>query len=92
MPTPEPIHLTDSQITQLMQLARPLQPAQRRVFVEMIAARLNGQREIGDGALYQIRRELQRQVLGAPIEQERTSRKRTGSRVVGKALRKLRKI
>jgi hypothetical protein len=65
---PTPIALSDAQITTLMQLSRPLQPAQRRVFVEMIAARLNGHREIGDGMLYQIRRELQRQVLGAPVE------------------------
>jgi hypothetical protein len=64
---PSPLALTDAQITSIMQLARPLQPAQRRIFVEMIAARLNGQREIGDGMLYQICRELQRQVLGAPV-------------------------
>ena len=41
----------------------------------MIAARLNGQREIGDGMLYQICRELQRQALGAPIERRGRPRK-----------------
>ena len=68
MPIPdEPLCLSDAQLTTIMQLARPLQPAQRTVFLEMIAAKLNGQRELGDGALYQICRELQRQVLGTPV-------------------------
>jgi hypothetical protein len=53
MPAP-PLALTDAQLTTVMQLSRPLQPAQRRVFVEMIAARLKGRREIGDGELYRI--------------------------------------
>jgi hypothetical protein len=75
MPIPEPLRLSDLQVSTLMQLARPLQPAQRRIFVEMIAARLNGQREIGDGQLYQIARALQREVLGTPIERRGRPRK-----------------
>jgi hypothetical protein len=70
-----PLALTDAQVTTLMQLSRPLQPMQRQVFVEMIAARLNGQHEIGDGQLFRILRELQRQVLGMPIERRGRPRK-----------------
>ena len=72
---PTPLALTDAQITTIMQLSRPLQPAQRRIFVEMIAARLNGHREVGDGQLYQILRALQREVLGMPIERRGRPRK-----------------
>ena len=49
-----PIHLSDAQITTVMQLARPLQPDQRVAFLEMLVAKLNGCRELGDGQLYQI--------------------------------------
>ena len=51
MPIPEPLCLSDAQITTVMSLARPLQPAQRTAFLEMLAAKLNGQRELGDGAI-----------------------------------------
>jgi hypothetical protein len=60
MPAP-PLALTDAQITTVMQLSRPLLPAQRVAFVELLVARINDRREIGE-----ICRELQRQVLGAP--------------------------
>jgi hypothetical protein len=72
---PTPIHLSDSEITTIMQLSRPLSPPQRVAFLEMLAAKLNGQREIGDGMLHQICRELQRQVLGAPTEHRGRPRK-----------------
>jgi hypothetical protein len=42
-----PLALTDAQITTIMQLSRPLLPAQRVVFLE-IAAKLNRRSEIGD--------------------------------------------
>jgi hypothetical protein len=51
-PTPTPLALSDAQITTTMGLARPLQPQQRTAFLEMIAAKLNGRREIGDGQLH----------------------------------------
>jgi hypothetical protein len=50
-----------------MGLSRPLLPAQRTAFLEMLAAKLNGQRELGDGALYRLCRELQREVFDPPI-------------------------
>jgi hypothetical protein len=53
-----------------------LLPSQRTAFLEMLAAKLDGQRELlGDGAIYRLCRELQRQVLGAPIEHRGRPRK-----------------
>jgi len=64
---PSPIALTDEQLDQIMQLSRPLQPHQRAMFLEMLAAKLNGRRgEVGDGWLYQVLRELQRQHFSYP--------------------------
>jgi hypothetical protein len=82
---PAPLALTDAQLTAIMGLARPLLPAQRTAFLEMLAAKLNGRREIGDGMLYQLCRELQRPIenRGRPrIDDddgvERPRRRRTG--------------
>jgi hypothetical protein len=61
-----PLALSDDQITSIMQLSRPLQPDQRTAFLEMLATKLQGQTELGDGALYRICRELQREVLDPP--------------------------
>ena len=55
---PTPLALSDSQITSVMQLAAPLSPHQRSRFLEMLAARLNGRRELGDGAIHRLCREL----------------------------------
>jgi hypothetical protein len=65
MPAP-PLALTDAQITTIMQLSRPLLPAQRVAFVELLVARLNGQHVIGDGQLYRLCRELQRELFSPP--------------------------
>src|SRR5262245_33513575 len=63
---PTPIRFSDEQITSIMQLARPLTPDQRSRFLEMLVARLNGRGEVGDGQLYQICRELQKQYFAPP--------------------------
>jgi hypothetical protein len=55
-------------LARCMQLSRPLLPDQRIAFVELLTAKLNGRGEIGDGALYQICRELQRELLIPPLE------------------------
>jgi hypothetical protein len=66
MATPEQlIHLTDAQITTVMQLARPLAPHQRTAFLELLVSKLSG-REIGDGTLYRLCRELQREYFSPP--------------------------
>ena len=63
---PQPIALTDSQITTVMQLSRPLSPEQRSAFPEMLAGKLNGQRDLGDGEVYRLCRELQRAHFDPP--------------------------
>ena len=63
---PQPLALSDSQITTVMQLARPLSPQQRSSFLELLAGKLNGQRELGDGELFRLCRELQREVYDPP--------------------------
>jgi hypothetical protein len=62
------VALSDAQLTAIMQLARPLSPDQRSTFLEMVATKLNGCGEIGDGALFRLCRELQRQVFSPPLE------------------------
>ena len=66
MTTPLPLALSDSQLTAIMGLARPLQPAQRVAFLQMVAAKLNGQRELGDCAIYRLCRELQHELFSPP--------------------------
>jgi hypothetical protein len=61
-----PLALTDSQITAIMGLVRPLLPRQRTAFLEMLAAKLNGRHEIGDGTIYLLCRELQREYFAPP--------------------------
>jgi hypothetical protein len=61
-----PLALSDEQVTTIMQLARPLSPDQRTAFLELLAAKLNGQRELGDGALYRLCRETQREFFDPP--------------------------
>jgi hypothetical protein len=65
--TISPIALTDEQITTIMQLTRPLQPEQRVVFFEMLAAKLRGRSDLGDGAIYRLCRDLQREVFDPPV-------------------------
>lgn len=67
-----PLALTDLQVTTIMQLARPLAPDQRTAFLEMLAAKLNGRREIGDGELHRLVRTIIRDhnLFDAPLETE----------------------
>jgi hypothetical protein len=62
------VALSDEQITTVMQLARPLSPDQRSMFLEMVAAKLNGRREIGDGVVSRICRTLVREYFDPPHE------------------------
>ena len=76
---PLPLALTDSQLTQIMQLARPLSPHQRSTFLEMLAGKLNGQRELGDGEDREHERAVARaateEVGGAPAHGSRRGEK-----------------
>ena len=61
-----PLGLTDDQLDAIMRAARPLAPDARGPFLEMVAAALHG-RDIGDGALYLIIRDAQRQHFDPPL-------------------------
>jgi hypothetical protein len=50
----QPIALSDAQLITIMGLVRPLQPRQRTAFLEMLAVKLDGRRELGDGQLYRL--------------------------------------
>jgi hypothetical protein len=65
MPAP-PLALSDAQVSAIMAVSRPLSPDQRSRFLEMLAAKLTGQRELGDGAIYRLCRELQREYFSPP--------------------------
>jgi hypothetical protein len=67
MTAPRPLALTDSEISTIMALARPLAPSQRTAFLEMIAVKLRGHGELGDGQLYQLCRQLQRELFSPPL-------------------------
>jgi hypothetical protein len=58
-----PLSLSDAQMD-AMRAAGPLQPDQRDVFLERVAARLRG-REIGDGVIGRVCAEEQRNLLSA---------------------------
>jgi hypothetical protein len=53
----QPIALSDEALTMLFQLAEPLSPSDRGEFLECVAQRLQG-REIGDGVIARVAREV----------------------------------
>jgi len=61
-----PLKLTDDQLSAVMRAAAPLAPFQREQFLQELAAALQGQQEIGDGALYRAIREVQRKHFDSP--------------------------
>ena len=54
----KPIHLSDTQLEQIMRAAAPLAPNDRSAFLTEVAAALYGQ-ALGDGAVFRIIREIQ---------------------------------
>jgi hypothetical protein len=67
---PSPIALSDVSMSQLMQACRPLSSIDRARLLELFAARLNGRHEVGDGEIYRLLRELQREVMRYPTKSE----------------------
>jgi hypothetical protein len=59
-PNPPPLALTDAQLDHLMKLSRPLVPAMRDVFLQLVErelrARVNG--GVGDGEFYRLCKEI----------------------------------
>jgi hypothetical protein len=56
--TPAPIRLTDSELTEMMRLAAPLQPVARDGLLRILAHELRGRAEVGDGELFRLAREI----------------------------------
>jgi hypothetical protein len=84
-----PLALSDSQLAAVMDIAKPLAAHERSRFLEMLASKLNGQQhEIGDGTLYRLLRELQRECFSPPEFVQDTSANRSRAyvhRVRGRA-------
>jgi hypothetical protein len=61
-----PLALSDAQVDAVVRAAQPLAPADRGAFLEELGRVLAGYREIGDGQLYVVIREVQRRHFDAP--------------------------
>ena len=61
----KPIHLSDSQLEQIMRAAALLAPNDRSSFFTDVAAALHGQ-ALGDGAVFRIIREIQGRYFHPP--------------------------
>ena len=60
------LRLSDSEITTVMAMARPLPAGARGAFLEQVAAHLAGQPAIGDGIVGRVCRDLQKQFFDPP--------------------------
>jgi len=76
MPMPQPLSLSDSQLSSIMDAARPLQVHQRDGFLRDIATELAALPVIGDGALHRIITMVQRRHFDAPDLRVHESRSR----------------
>jgi uncharacterized protein (DUF1778 family) len=61
----KPIHLSDSQLEQILRAAAPLAPNDRSDFLVDVAAALHGQ-ALGDGAVFRVIREIQGRYFRPP--------------------------
>jgi hypothetical protein len=61
-----PLALSDSQLDAVLRAAQPLPVDDRAAFLEALAQALAGYREIGDGQLYVVIREVQRRHFDPP--------------------------
>jgi hypothetical protein len=52
-----PLGLTDDQRGAIMRLAAPLQPQCRDAFLRILAHKLRGKRDVGDGELHRVARD-----------------------------------
>jgi hypothetical protein len=64
--TPRPLALSDSQITAIMGMCRPLEPYLRDAFLQHVAAALAREPELGDGVVARVCREIFKQHWRAP--------------------------
>jgi hypothetical protein len=69
-PQPSPIALSDIAMAQVMSACRPLSMIDRTRFLQLLAERLNGRREIGDGEIYRLCAVLQKELFAYPLKTE----------------------
>jgi hypothetical protein len=62
-PMPTPLHLTDEELRQLLELAEPVAYGQRREFLRAVAGELAACPQPGPGATYRIARDVQRRFV-----------------------------
>jgi hypothetical protein len=70
----KPIALTDSELDIVMHAAAPLQPPDRDGFLQAVAKRLTATPERGDGTIFRICRETQRECDGPQARRFATTR------------------
>jgi hypothetical protein len=61
----KPLHLSDSQLEQILRAAAPLAPKDRSPFLADVAAALHG-KALGDGIVFHIIREIQERYFRPP--------------------------
>jgi hypothetical protein len=61
-----PIRLSDAELDQLYRAAAPLPIHLRETFLERVAERLRGEREVGAGNVFRIARDVQRELFDPP--------------------------
>ena len=61
----KPVHLSNSQLEQILRAAAPLAPEDRSPFLADVATALRGQ-ALGDGATFRIVREVQKRYFHPP--------------------------
>jgi hypothetical protein len=69
VPMPSPLHLSDTQLTELLQLSAPLRPNDRHALFVALAEALAGRTDIGDGELFRAVKEIIRahRLFDAPL-------------------------
>jgi hypothetical protein len=63
---PRPIAVSDRQLDAIMRACQPLAPLERSALLASLAHRLRGYRDVGDGELHRIIREVLREVWTPP--------------------------
>jgi uncharacterized protein (DUF1778 family) len=61
----KPLHLSDSQLEQILRAAAPLAPKDRSPFLVDVAAALHG-KALGDGVVFRVTREIQERYFRPP--------------------------
>ena len=52
------VRFTDNQLSEIFRLTKPLAPANRDSFLQILAAELGDRSDIGDGELYRLARQV----------------------------------